>query len=211
MKYKHHLSVAALVMAGFVATGCSQQQITGGGSSQVAGGSQVTGGSQMAGASQSQIQKAPETKVVIKERVVVKQVPARRATDQWGHVHPAIPNCTDSIRHSHKYQQRNHTHRYSCRGGKRMVKRSYNKWTHTHPAIPNCTNSITHTHKFQNRNHSHHYSCKGMMKHQAAKPPVDVFALQRKLKAKGYYKGPIDGVVGAGTRSALQQFMQNRR
>ena len=46
-----------------------------------------------------------------------------------------------------------------------------------------------------------------------AKPapqPVDVFALQTKLKAKGYYKGPIDGVVGSGTRAALQQFMQNR-
>jgi peptidoglycan hydrolase-like protein with peptidoglycan-binding domain len=41
--------------------------------------------------------------------------------------------------------------------------------------------------------------------------PVDVYALQRKLKAKGYYKGPIDGIVGSGTRGALQRFMQNRR
>jgi peptidoglycan hydrolase-like protein with peptidoglycan-binding domain len=40
------------------------------------------------------------------------------------------------------------------------------------------------------------------------KPQVDVYALQRKLKAKGYYKGPIDGVVGPGTRDALQRFMQ---
>jgi len=44
-----------------------------------------------------------------------------------------------------------------------------------------------------------------------AKPPVDVFALQSKLKAKGYYRGPIDGVVGKGTRAALQQFMQNQQ
>jgi len=43
---------------------------------------------------------------------------------------------------------------------------------------------------------------------QPRQPQVDVFALQRKLKAKGYYKGPIDGVVGAGTRSALKRFMQ---
>ena len=41
----------------------------------------------------------------------------------------------------------------------------------------------------------------------APKQTVDVFALQQKLKAKGYYRGPIDGVVGSGTRSALQQFM----
>jgi peptidoglycan hydrolase-like protein with peptidoglycan-binding domain len=39
-------------------------------------------------------------------------------------------------------------------------------------------------------------------------PTVDVRALQQKLKAKGYYKGPIDGVVGPSTRSALQRFMQ---
>ena len=44
----------------------------------------------------------------------------------------------------------------------------------------------------------------------APKKAVDVFALQTKLKAKGYYKGPIDGVVGKGTRAALNQFMQNR-
>jgi peptidoglycan hydrolase-like protein with peptidoglycan-binding domain len=43
------------------------------------------------------------------------------------------------------------------------------------------------------------------------KAPVDVYALQRKLKAKGYYRGPIDGIVGSGTRGALQRFMQNRR
>ncbi len=41
-----------------------------------------------------------------------------------------------------------------------------------------------------------------------AQPQVDVYALQRKLKAKGYYKGPIDGVVGPGTRDALQRFMK---
>lgn len=41
-------------------------------------------------------------------------------------------------------------------------------------------------------------------------PTVDVFALQRKLKEMGYYLGPIDGVVGPSTRSALQKFMQDR-
>ncbi len=41
------------------------------------------------------------------------------------------------------------------------------------------------------------------------KPRIDVRALQRKLKSKGYYKGAIDGVVGDGTRDALRRF-QNR-
>jgi peptidoglycan hydrolase-like protein with peptidoglycan-binding domain len=43
----------------------------------------------------------------------------------------------------------------------------------------------------------------------AQKPRINVRALERKLKSKGYYKGPIDGVVGNGTRDALKRF-QNR-
>jgi hypothetical protein len=41
------------------------------------------------------------------------------------------------------------------------------------------------------------------------KPRIDVRALQRKLKSKGYYKGAIDGVVRDETRDALRRF-QNR-
>ena len=81
-----------------------------------------------------------------------------------------------------------------------------NRWTHTHPAIPNCTKSIRHTHKYNSARHSHKYGCRPMAKAKA--PQVDVRALQAKLKAKGYYKGPIDGVVGPATRSALQRFMK---
>ena len=102
-----------------------------------------------------------------------------------------------------------------------VVRRPYrppvNRWTHTHPAIPHCTKSIRHTHKYSNRNHHHKYGCTQgkrryapVKRHYAprpAQPKVDVYALQRKLKAKGYYKGPIDGVVGPGTRSALKRFM----
>ena len=42
-------------------------------------------------------------------------------------------------------------------------------------------------------------------------PPIDVYALQRKLKAMGYYKGSIDGIVDKDVRSALQQFMLNHK
>jgi len=71
---------------------------------------------------------------------------------------------------------------------------------HTHPRNA-MTNSIKHCHK--NPQGQHHYGA------GAAKPAVDVSALQRKLKAKGYYKGAIDGVINDGTRDALKKY-QNR-
>ena len=88
-----------------------------------------------------------------------------------------------------------------------MAPKPTNRWTHSHPAQPRCTNSVTHTHKYNNARHVHTYSCSRPAP-RAAQPTVDVEALQAKLKAKGYYKGPIDGVVGPATRSALQRFMQ---
>ena len=36
--------------------------------------------------------------------------------------------------------------------------------------------------------------------------PADVMTAQRLLTALGYYRGPIDGAYGAGTRSAVMQF-----
>ncbi|HHL19466.1 MAG TPA: peptidoglycan-binding protein [Thiothrix sp.] len=63
------------------------------------------------------------------------------------------------------------------------------------------TKSVTHCHK--NPTGKHHYGT------GAAKPAVDVSALQRKLKAKGYYKGAIDGVINNDTRDALKKY-QNR-
>ena len=94
-------------------------------------------------------------------------------------MHRAIPGCTDSYRHNHRMNNKNHSHRYSCRKPQRPVVRRPVPQVH----VPN----------------------------MQPKAPVDVYALQRKLKAKGYYKGPIDGIVGSGTRGALQRFMQNRR
>jgi hypothetical protein len=136
--------------------------------------------------------------------------------NKWTHGHPAN-RCTKSIRHTHKYKNGRHSHRYSCSGNKRRVVRKQSG--HTHRAIPGCTDSYRHNHRMNNKNHSHRYSCRkpqGQIRQvrvprMTPKAPVDVYALQRKLKAKGYYKGPIDGIVGSGTRGALQRFMQNRR
>lgn len=40
--------------------------------------------------------------------------------NKWAHTHPAIPGCTDSITHTHPYNNANHTHHYGCKGGHRQ-------------------------------------------------------------------------------------------
>ena len=227
MKIKHQLSIATLVMAGVFATGCSQQVAGGsqasggsqvsGGSQQSAGGSQVAddsaaaGGSQQSG-SQQQVEDTPVVAPVVKAappRAVPRPAPRKVAPRAAGNCHGHAANArTKSMRHCHPNPTA--SHRYG--GQRRAVHRGGNRWTHTHPAVPRCTKSIRHTHKYKNVRHSHKYSCQGMRAapRRAAAPakqPVDVYALQRKLKAKGYYKGPIDGIVGSGTRSALKRFM----
>ncbi len=186
------LSIATLVLAGLFTTGCSQQQVQAeGGTSQVAGSSQ-----QVAGSSQQQAEP-----VATPEPAAPAAAPTKDANS---HTHPAQPKCTNSVTHTHPNGAKSHNHTYSC--SKRAAAATGNKWTHRHPAIPRCTDSITHTHKFNNRGHHHKYSCKGAK----GKGSVNVHALQRKLKAKGYYKGPINGVVTPQTRSALQRYMQRR-
>jgi len=235
MKIKHQLSLATLVMAGVFATGCSQQsaggsQVSGGsqqqveggqvsgGSQQSAGGSQVAdsgtnGGSQQSG-SQQQVEDTPVVAPVAKaapRRAVPRPAPRKVAPRRpAGNCHGHAANArTKSMRHCHPNPTA--SHRYG--GQRRAAHSGGNRWTHTHAAVPRCTKSIRHTHKYKNVRHSHKYSCQGMRRaapHRAAAPrkqPVDVYALQRKLKAKGYYKGPIDGIVGSGTRSALKRFM----
>jgi len=77
--------------------------------------------------------------------------------DANSHTHPAQPNCTDSVTHTHPNGANSHNHRYSCHG---MKKATGNKWTHRHAAIPRCTDSVNHTHKFNNRGHHHKYTCR---------------------------------------------------
>jgi len=83
-----------------------------------------------------------------------------------------------------------------------------NPWNHYHPEAPACALTKSHSHKFAKTGapHRHNYGCLKAM--APKKPEVDVRALQLKLQAKGYYKGPIDGVVGPSTRSALERFMK---
>ena len=192
MKIKHQLSIATLVMVGFFATGCSQQSADGG--AQVSGGSQqqVEGGAQVAGGAQQQ-QNEPVVVPPAKTHVAVKPQPVRRA-----------PVRRTPVR----------------RAPVRRV--AHNPWFHYHPEAPKCAKTRAHSHKFKRTGarHHHRYACvKARRAHRVAprrqvrqvrhvRPPqVDVRALQTKLKAKGYYRGPIDGIVGPGTRSALKRFM----
>ncbi len=80
---------------------------------------------------------------------------------------------------------------------------------HTHPAIKNFMSRHTHNHRFKNPNHSHNYAGRRAM--MSPKSAVDIYALQRKLKASGYYKGPISGIVDAGTNASLKKFMAARK
>lgn len=44
----------------------------------------------------------------------------------------------------------------------------------------------------------------------AATPSDDVVSAQRQLKERGYYSGPVDGVIGPGTDAALRAFQRDR-
>lgn len=66
---------------------------------------------------------------------------------------------------------------------------------HSHPSN-SVTKSVNHCHK--NPRGQHNYGTKAA--------GVDVTKLQTKLKAKGLYKGPIDGVINEDTRDALKKF-----
>ena len=214
MKIKHQLSIATLVMVGFFATGCSQQsadssQVAGG--SQVSGGSQqqVEGGSQVAGASQGGSQQqveeaavvAPVAEAVTRAPAAVRPAPVRRVAktqtrrrvssgNRWTHYHAEAPKCAKTRRHTHKYRTTGapHRHRYACsKQQRRQV---------TRRAAP------------ARRAVAAPYRPRNVRRAAAPRPPVvDVRALQRKLKTKGFYRGPIDGIVGPGTRSALKRFM----
>ena len=229
MKIQHQLSIATLLMAGVFVTGCSQQtaggsqsagssQVSGGSQSQIEGGSQVAGGSQQ-GSSQQQVEDKVVAPVATPRPVPTPRpaytAPAPRAAGNC-HTHPANSR-TKSVRHCHP----NPTGQHRYAGGRKAVRHTGgNRWTHNHSNAPACAKTKRHTHKYTNRNHHHKYSCQNSYsrpahrpaQHRAAapraqQPKVDVYALQRKLKAKGYYKGPIDGVVGPGTRGALKKFM----
>ena len=193
MKIKHQLSIATLVMAGFFVTGCSQSeggsQVSGGSQQQVEGGGQVAGGSQqqqeevvVATPQKAMVKPAPVRRAPVR-RAPVRRAPVRRSSNPWLHYHPEAPKCAKTRKHSHKFKRTGarHHHRYACtkaRGVRRAAP------VRRHRAAP------VHRAPTQRR-----------------APVVDVRALQEKLKAKGFYRGPIDGIVGPGTRSALKRFM----
>ncbi|MEE9351585.1 MAG: peptidoglycan-binding domain-containing protein [Thiotrichaceae bacterium] len=186
------LSISATLV--LLLAGCSQQQVSGD-SSQVAGSSQQVAGSSQQVSPDQVSENCPSCNAPKVEPVAETAKP--QVARAGGHTHPAN-RCTKSIRHNHPNGTRSHSHKYSCKGAQRG-----NKWTHGHPAN-RCTKSIRHTHKFNSARHNHSYSCQ-------KKTGINIHALQRKLKAKGYYKGPINGVINTQTRSALKRYQQKRK
>ena len=110
------------------------------------------------------------------------------------HSHPAIPRCTKSARHNHRFEKRDHQHKYSCQGMRPALRRA---------TAPVAAPAAAPAPRMQPK--------PMMAPRRVAKPPapqVDVRALQMKLKASGYYNGPINGTVNTKTRAALQRFMK---
>lgn len=154
MKMKTQLTLAAVVAAGLLASGCSQQMV----------------GQQVA-------QAAPEvpmqeTKTVVKYDCSSCKKPAAPAPAKprpSGHFHPAIPGCTKSVRHNHKTARGGaHSHKYSCRKAPAPVRapkpisapKKKVMSGHVHPAVPGCTKSVRHNHRGSNAGHRHRYACK---------------------------------------------------
>lgn len=111
MKFKSHITLATLLVAGMFATGCQQLQQTAGAAG-VAGASQ-----QMASSSQQQ---TATTKPAEGEKPASTTSGATSAPGT--HSHPAIPGCTNSVTHTHKFNDPKHTHSYGCKGGKGKAK-----------------------------------------------------------------------------------------
>ncbi len=93
MKIKTQLTLAAVIAAGMLASGCSQM------SAQQVAADPVP---------------VPETKTVLDCSSCNKPAPAPRPAGN-SHSHPAIPGCTNSVTHNHKFNNPNHKHSYSCK------------------------------------------------------------------------------------------------
>jgi sporulation protein YlmC with PRC-barrel domain len=46
---------------------------------------------------------------------------------------------------------------------------------------------------------------------QSPKPASEVLAAQQRLKDRGYYAGPVDGVIGPDTEAAVRAYQRDRR
>lgn len=241
MKMKTQLKLAAVVAAGLLASGCSQQMVGQQVAQQVAPAAAAPTVKTVVDCSKCKRPAAPRggnlhthpaipncTKSVrhnhphpqggrhshkygCKKAAPRRAAPPRKAApaprpapvqrvNPNAHTHPAIPNCTNSIRHVHPNGNRAHAHRYGCRKAapRRQAppRARVNPNLHTHPAIPGCTKSVRHQHPNGNRPHNHRYSCRKPQQQQ--RPQYQqVTPVMPKVKAKGTYRGPIkiDGVM----------------
>ena len=154
MSMKTQLSIASIMLAGLLVSGC---------------------GMLGAGVSQTQNVVAPKKAKVAVKNPNTHVHPANKCTNSVTHTHASgskphkhryscgpkrsanshrhpANRCTKSIYHSHPNGKKAHKHRYSCQS-----KRAVNANTHRHPAN-RYTHSVTHTHPNGARKHNHTYT-----------------------------------------------------
>lgn len=183
---KTQLTLASVIAAGLLASGCSQQMVA-----------------QQAVAVETQ----PVVKTVVDCSNCNKPTPVKPAVNnKWGHTHPAIPGCTDSTTHTHKYNNRNHKHKYSCKKAtpRRQVPEPacvtpkpapISKPAPVRPVVPTPRPMKRCWH---GRNAQGQCNPKPHVRRPVYRPmPKPVMPVVPKVKAKGTYRGPIkiDGVM----------------
>ena len=236
MKIKTQLTLASVIAAGLLASGCSSQQLIAQPSAPAVVDTVVNTVSVPAPVT-TVTETMTNTVVDCSKcnRPAPRPRPQPRPQNNNMHSHPAVHGCSAAVQHAHpRPRGGQHNHRYGCnkqqvrRPAPRPVQRPApraNPNAHTHPAIPNCTKSVRHVHPNGNRGHSHRYSCqrprqvqrpvqrpvyrpqpvqRPVYRPQPVQRPVyrpqpvqQPMPVMPKVKAKGTYRGPIkiDGMM----------------
>lgn len=124
--------------------------------------------------------------VVVKKVVSKKPKPVVRRVVQrksWQHRHPAIPHCTQSVTHTHKFQTPAHKHRYAC---KKVVVRQPVRNQRVAPRRP------------QNR--------VAVSQQRMVNGHINMAVIHREVRASGIYRGSINGVVSSSSRDSLKKY-----
>ncbi len=217
MKIKTQLTLASVIVAGLLASGCSSQQLTAQPSAVV----DTVVNTVPAPAPVTTVTETMTNTVVDCSKCNRPAPPPQpRPSNNNMHSHPAVAGCSAAVQHAHpRPKGGQHNHRYGCnkqvgKPAPRPVQRPTpraNPNSHAHPAIPNCTKSVRHVHANGSRNHNHRYACQRGTQRPVYRPqpqpvqrpvyrpqPVQrPMPVMPKVKAKGTYRGPIkiDGMM----------------
>ncbi|MCK5725186.1 MAG: hypothetical protein KAH22_00020 [Thiotrichaceae bacterium] len=100
----------------------------------------------------------------------------------WAHQHPAIPNCTRAVQHTHQYQQAAHKHRYACQAQPRRMNAQ---------ARVQARRAVRHQPRMSNGR-------------------VNTAVIREEIRATGVYRGPLDDIVTPESRRSLESYKKKR-